>query len=317
MALITKDTKIGEQFTGKPKTYAWERLWAFSGGRFRLEGWPTKNIHTDLPFAQASGLPVVAASATQYEGNMTQLMIDLFGEQWLTCGTSQMKFTALVDADDVLTCKAMVQAKEDLAGGATKFILDISSDNQRGEKAIVGQAQGIVGKADPATTVATFKARVAELKADATLNHNLEAHPLDPLEYVPTPELNQQFCFAQQDYHPRYIEGSEFGPPIVHPGLLLNWSNATRSPTYVRGGVGNEGGVHAQDEAFWHNPAFVGKKLKVTWDPQAIGNYERRDRTWSVSGEILIVDEDGREILRRLSRSTMASSATQPYKKSG
>ncbi len=33
-------------------------------------------------------------------------------------------------------------------------------------------------------------------------------------------------------------------------------------------------------------------------------------------GEILVVDEDGREIVRRLSRGTLAATPEQPYRKS-
>ena len=65
-------------------------------------------------------------------------------------------------------------------------------------------------------------------------------------------------------------------------------------------------GGHTHDEAFFRNVAFVGKKIKVTWNPQPIGSYERRGRTYSVGDVTLIVDEDGREIVRRLGRGARA-----------
>ena len=83
MARIQKDTPIGCEFAGKLKKMSWERLWAFSGGSFNQAGWPKKNIHTDTEFAKSMGLPTVGASATQYLGHITELMIDLFGEEWL------------------------------------------------------------------------------------------------------------------------------------------------------------------------------------------------------------------------------------------
>ena len=62
MTLITEDSQVGDKFAGKPKTISWERLWAFSGGPFRLEGWPSSNIHTDPAWAEASKLLVAPYS---------------------------------------------------------------------------------------------------------------------------------------------------------------------------------------------------------------------------------------------------------------
>lgn len=312
MAKISKDTKVGELFSGKPKIVSWQRLWAFSGGPFRAEGWPTKNIHTDLDFAKSCGLPYVAASATQFQGYAVELMIDLFGIGWLSHGRMDVKFPNLVNADDILITKAAVQSKN-MQGGATRFTLGIHCENQRGDKVLVGWAMGTVGKAARGS-LEEYKDRVAELKADDTVNTREETRQLAPLEYLVTPELNQQYCYGEEDFKPWYVEETEFGSPIAHPGLILNWSNATRSPAFVRGGPGREGGVHTQDECFWYNPARVGKKIKVTWPTDFSAYYERRGRTYTIS-EILVVDEDGREIVRRLSRGTLAASPEQPYKK--
>ena len=38
----------------------------------------------------------------------------------------------------------------------------------------------------------------------------------EPLEFLVTPEMNQQYLYAEEDFHPRYIEasprGAAFGP---------------------------------------------------------------------------------------------------------
>ncbi len=144
MALINKHTEIGREFAGKPKKISWERLWAFSGGAFAGQGWPKKNLHTDTEFAKGLGLPTVGASATQYLGHLTELMIDLFGEAWLTHGKIyQTKFIKLVADGDVLTVKAKVAAREK-EGPRIKYSLEIHTDNQRGEKVLVGMATGFV-----------------------------------------------------------------------------------------------------------------------------------------------------------------------------
>ena len=85
----------------------------------------------------------------------------------------------------------------------------------------------------------------------------------EPLEFIVTPELNQQYLYAEEDFHPRYIEGSEGRPPMVHPGLFLNMSNNTRSPSfYLPPGWGE---VHAGEDTEYLNPGRVGKKFRVTW----------------------------------------------------
>ncbi len=128
----------------------------------------------------------------------------------------------------------------------------------------------------------------------------------EPLEFVVTPELNQQYLFAEEDFHPRYIEPSTDAPPIVHPGILFNMSNNTRSPSfYLPPGWGE---VHAGEETEFINPARVGKKFRVTW--KVIDSYKKRGKPWHVL-DILIADEDGVQIMRRKMTNTFASLALE------
>ena len=142
MVIVTKDTKEGQQFSGRPRRLSWERIWTFSGGPFSKAGWPKSNVHTDLEFAKESGLPSVAASGTQYQGYVVQLMIDLFGVEWLSHGTMDVKFIGIVDAGDILVSKAVVKSKEG-EDSAAKFTMEVWVENQRGEKVLVGSATGI------------------------------------------------------------------------------------------------------------------------------------------------------------------------------
>jgi hypothetical protein len=123
-----------------------------------------------------------------------------------------------------------------------------------------------------------------------------------PLEFIVTPELNQQFLYGEEDYHPRYYEEVESGPPWVHPGLLLNMSNNTRSPSFHLPPGWAE--IHAAEETEYFNPARVGKQLRITWE--VVEAFEKRGRPWHVL-DILIVDEDGVRILRRKMTNTFAS----------
>ena len=125
--------------------------------------------------------------------------------------------------------------------------------------------------------------------------------PFEPYTFQVTPELNEQYLFAVQDYDLRYLESTDKDPPVVHPGLLLNQSNLTRSPSFgLRAGMA---GVHAKEEVEFLNPGRVGKQFRVTW--KVVEEYEKRDKLYTVI-EALIVDEDGREIMRRRTHGVIA-----------
>ena len=58
-----------------------------------------------------------------------------------------------------------------------------------------------------------------------------------------------------------------------------------------------------EEEVEFLNPGKVGKKFRVTW--KVVEEYEKRDKLYTVI-EGLIVDEDGREILRRKTHGVIA-----------
>ena len=294
MGRLEKETKEGATFVGKPKKVSWERLWAFSGGPFSNTGWPRKNVHTDSEFAKSCGLPSVAASATQFMGYVAELMIDLFGVEWLSHGTMDVKFINIVDAGDVLVTKAEVKARES-QGSATRFTMDISCENQKRVKVLVGYTTGILGKGTFSPIQQTI------LQKDVQNMPTLQGY-----EFALTPEFNQQYLYAEEDFRPWYIEETEIGPPIGHPALLFNMSNGTRSPSFSMGA--GEAAFHARDETFFLNPARVGKKLKVIFNWR--GTHEKRGRPYRLTS-VSVVDEDGREIIKRLLHSTIASKQFQ------
>jgi len=140
---LTPDTKVGAEFAGKRKRISETRVLAFSGGRFDAPGWPAKNIHTDLEFAKSCGLQTRSVSGTQYMGYLIELMVDLFGESWLSHGKMDLKFVAIVDVEDSLLTKAVVISKE-LEGSGTRFVLDMWCENQHGNKVAIGTAVGLI-----------------------------------------------------------------------------------------------------------------------------------------------------------------------------
>ena len=86
MAIITRDTREGHQFSGKPKRITEERVYAFSGGFPTGRGWPQKNIHTDVEFAKRCGY-LTDAEAAELDENYDRIIGQLVRmiskpEQW-------------------------------------------------------------------------------------------------------------------------------------------------------------------------------------------------------------------------------------------
>lgn len=116
---------------------------------------------------------------------------------------------------------------------------------------------------------------------------------LAPLMVTVTPELNQQFLYAMEDFHPRYIEGNEDGP-LAHPGLLLLLSFPSKSPSFhLPPGWAS---IHAGDEVTFLYPARVGSQLLIRWKISRV--WEKRGRQYCET-ETWIVDDAGHDILSR------------------
>jgi acyl dehydratase len=138
--------EINDEFVGKTKKMTWERIWAFSGGALITPGWPARNIHTDLEAAKKSGLTSVYVSATQYLGHLSELMIDIFGDDWLTTGkTRNLKFTAPVAEGDSIRTVARIKDRVD-KGTETEYAMDVWCENQDGNKVLIGEATGFLKK---------------------------------------------------------------------------------------------------------------------------------------------------------------------------
>lgn len=123
-----------------------------------------------------------------------------------------------------------------------------------------------------------------------------------PLKFIVTPDLNQQFLFAVEDFNPLYLLSANGKPPIVHPVLLLHMSPRTRSPSY-RQALGM-GSAFARDRSTYLSPAYEGREYEVTWI--VTRTYEQRDKIYQ-DYVAEIRDFGGQIILRRELASTFFS----------
>jgi|TARA_Y100000031_G_C8093455_1_gene325270 acyl dehydratase len=135
-----------------------------------------------------------------------------------------------------------------------------------------------------------------------TLDQYEVGEELEPFVFKVTPEFNQRFIDAVEEDDPRYTEGADGGGPIVHPGLFLNQTNSTRSPSYfLPEGVA---GIHAKDEVEFFAPGRVGKTFTANW--KVADCYEKRGRVFRVI-DCVVVDEDGVTIMRKKMTTTSSS----------
>ena len=141
---ITKDTPEGSEFEIKIKTVSLERINLFSGGFPKGPNWPARNIHTDLETAIKCGLKSRAASGAMSEGYLTDLMIDVFGMDWLNCGTMKLAFIRIVDKDEILIPKGVVKSKE-VSCSRIEFTMELWCENQFGKRVVSGSGTGSVG----------------------------------------------------------------------------------------------------------------------------------------------------------------------------
>jgi acyl-CoA thioesterase FadM len=86
--------------------------------------------------------------------------------------------------------------------------------------------------------------------------------PLDPLEFSISEQTQAQYLEALEDYHLRYVLGQHAMPPMIHPGILLGYSNATRSPSFEGP---NTQWVHLREHTTFRAAARLADKLIVRW----------------------------------------------------
>lgn len=134
-----ENAKVGSEFLGLIRRLTRERVLAFSGGPFSQHQWPDQNLHTSLEKAQEAGLLGIIVSATQFEGHLVDLLIDLFGEAWFYAGTIEIKIPKSLMLDDTVQPKAVLHEIRD-DGEYRTFVLNVSCENQRGEQVLVGTA---------------------------------------------------------------------------------------------------------------------------------------------------------------------------------
>lgn len=106
-------------------------------------GWPqSRSYHNDYPESHKKGLKEPILLGNQILDFIFELLIKFFGQGYLG-GNLSVELIRQMHADDEITTRGVVTGKV-VEGEAIRLTLDISCENQFGEKVIVGIASGFV-----------------------------------------------------------------------------------------------------------------------------------------------------------------------------
>jgi acyl dehydratase len=116
---------------------------------------------------------------------------------------------------------------------------------------------------------------------------------LEPFSFSITDQIQSRYLEALEDYHLRYALSCDGVDPIVHPGILLNQSNATRSPSF---GEPNTRWIHVREQTYFAAPARLNDELIAEWH---IAEYRPRFGRMLARVACVVTHHDGPVVIER------------------
>jgi acyl dehydratase len=130
---------VVETIAGRVLELSLARILAFSGGALDEPGWPQANLHTSSECARDAGLEGIIASGTQAQGLIIGLLIDTFGQAWLSRGRLALRFRKPVPAGacvrPILELLAATTSED-----ASHRRASVWCENANGERVVEGSA---------------------------------------------------------------------------------------------------------------------------------------------------------------------------------
>ena len=136
------------------------------------------------------------------------------------------------------------------------------------------------------------------MESDLTTDMLRAGDRLAPLELELTDEFNESIVQSVGADASRYLGASD-RPGIVHPALLIVFSNLTRSPSFRL--PEHCAAIQTHDDVQLERLARPGDTVTITW--QVIDTYTRRGRQYQVM-QTRISDSRGRTVLTRKTTNT-------------
>ena len=136
------------------------------------------------------------------------------------------------------------------------------------------------------------------MDADVSTDRLRPGDKLAPLELELTSEFNESIVQSVGAEVSRYIGNSD-QPGIVHPALLIVFSNLTRSPSFRL--PQHCAAIQTHDDVQLERLARTGDSVTISW--QVVEMYTRRGRQYQVM-ETRVSDSRGRTVLTRTTTNT-------------
>ena len=136
------------------------------------------------------------------------------------------------------------------------------------------------------------------MQSEITTDRLRPGDRLAPLRLELSEEFNESIVQSVGADLSRYSGRGE-QPGIVHPALLIVFSNLTRSPSFRL--PANCAAVQTHDDVHLERLARPGDTVNISW--QVVDTYTRRDRHYQVM-ETRVADAEGRTVLTRKTTNT-------------
>ena len=136
------------------------------------------------------------------------------------------------------------------------------------------------------------------MDAEVTTDRLRPGDKLAPLQLEVTEEFNESIVQSVGADLSRY-SGAAGQPGVVHPALLIVFSNLTRSPSFKL--PPHCAAIQTHDDVQLERLARTGDTFEITWE--VVESYTRRDRHYQVM-ETRVSDSRGRTILTRKTTNT-------------
>lgn len=131
----TAAVTVGHELPAVVKEISQRKIDAYSGVRPR-------SIHTDASWARQKGFRACLAQGMMSTAYVSEMMTRFLGAGFVKGGTMSVAFIKPVYAGDRLTVHGVVKDRR-RENGATRVVVEVWCENQRGEKTAVGTASGL------------------------------------------------------------------------------------------------------------------------------------------------------------------------------
>jgi hypothetical protein len=139
----TRATEIGAELESVIKDFTLDSMREFEAIYGLATDGELDNYHSDADAANTAGLKQPIASAHMTISYMHDLLNRFFGHGWVEGGRLNLKFIRPTLAGDRVTYKGRLTDKVE-EGEKVRLVLDVWTENQRGQQTAAGQASALV-----------------------------------------------------------------------------------------------------------------------------------------------------------------------------